>query len=244
MSRHVTNMTIDDVGHYSPEERERIIASYPEHEREARGRGIPVLGSGRVFPIEEDSIKCDPIKIPDHYAQINGLDFGWDHPFAAVNVAYDRDADKAIICKTYRKREATPVIHAAAIKPWGDWIPCAWPHDGWQHDPGGSGKQTKEQLKDQGVKMLEEHATHKAGGYGTEAGIAEMLDRMQTDRLKVFANLEDWFAEFRLYHRKDGLIVKENDDLMSATRIAIMMLRKAETKSHGSWGKPNTGWVV
>src|SRR5262245_33812763 len=32
------------------EEREKIIASYPPHEREARTKGVPTLGSGRVFP--------------------------------------------------------------------------------------------------------------------------------------------------------------------------------------------------
>ena len=58
----------------------------------------------------------------------------------------------------------------------------------------------------------------------------EMLTRMQTGRLKVFKYLNDWFEEFRLYHRKDGRVVKEGDDLMSATRYGIMMLRYARTK--------------
>jgi hypothetical protein len=31
------------------------------------------------------------------------------------------------------------------------------------------------------------------------------------------------------YHRKDGKVVKEMDDLMSATRYALMMIRFAET---------------
>jgi hypothetical protein len=35
--------------------------------------------------------------------------------------------------------------------------------------------------------------------------------------------------EFRLYHRKDGKVVKEHDDLLSATRYAIMMLRHARS---------------
>ena len=33
----------------------------------------------------------------------------------------------------------------------------------------------------------------------------------------------------RLYHRKDGRVMKEGDDLLSATRYAVMMLRYAET---------------
>jgi hypothetical protein len=61
----------------------------------------------------------------------------------------------------------------------------------------------------------------------TEAGIQEMLTRMMSGRFKVFRHLNAWFEEFDLYHRKDGLIVKVDDDLMSATRVGIMDLRHA-----------------
>jgi hypothetical protein len=37
--------------------------------------------------------------------------------------------------------------------------------------------------------------------------------------------MTEWFEEYRMYHRKDGMIVKERDDLMSASRIAVMMKR-------------------
>lgn len=75
--------------------------------------------------------------------------------------------------------------------------------------------------------MLPERATFQDGGNGLEAGILELLDRMRTGRFKVASHLNDWWEEFRLYHRKDGLIVKERDDLMSATRYGVMMLRFA-----------------
>ena len=45
----------------------------------------------------------------------------------------------------------------------------------------------------------------------------------------MFRHLNDWWEEFRLYHRKDGKVVKEGDDLMAATRYALMMLRHAST---------------
>lgn len=228
MSRAVTRMTIDDAEHYTPEQRASIIASYPPHEREARIKGIPSLGSGRVFPLADEKITCDIIDIPKEWAQINGVDFGWDHPFAGVNVAWDRDADVIYVTKCYREKESTPIMHSAAIKPWGDWIPCAWPHDGYQHDKG-SGLGLAAQYTAQGLNMLPEHATHPEGGNGVEAGIMEMLDRMQTGRLKVFKHLADWLGEFRLYHREDGKIVKEREDLISATRYAVMMRRYAET---------------
>ncbi len=228
MSRFVTSMTIDDVEHYSAAEKAQIIASYPAHEREARAKGIPTMGSGRVFPIEESRITCQPVSIPHHWKQIVGVDFGIDHPFAASRLAFDADADCIYVTHCYRITGQIPAIHAVQIKAWGNWIPCAWPHDGLIRDKG-SGDQLAEQYRTHGVNMLPERATHEEGGNGVEAGLVDMLERMETDRFKVFAGLNDWFEEFRLYHRKDGLVVKERDDLMSSTRYAVMMLREAKT---------------
>lgn len=221
-----TNMTIYDAEHYSPEERARIIASYPAHEREARANGVPILGSGRIFPAAEELVKVKAFAIPAHWRRIGGIDFGWDHPTAAVDMAWDMEADVLYVTKAYREREQTPVIHAAALKPWGDGLPWAWPHDGLQHDKG-SGEQLAEQYRKHGLKMLPERATFEDGSNGVEAGLLEMLDRMLTGRWKVFDHLEDWFDEFRLYHREDGKVVKVMDDLMSASRYAMMMRRHA-----------------
>ena len=69
-----------------------------------------------------------------------------------------------------------------------------------------------------------------------EAGVSEMLTRMETGRFKVFVHLNDWFEEFRLYHRKDGVIVKEFDDLLCATRYGLMDLRFAEARTKYTWG--------
>jgi len=226
MSRHITRMTIDDAEHYTPEQRQAIIDSYPAHEREARVKGLPSLGSGRVFPFEEEGLRCEPFQIPAYFVQINGVDFGFDHPFAACHCAWDREDDVFYVVSTYRDKGGSAPIHAAAMRPWGTWTPTAWPHDGLQHDKG-SGAQLAEQYRDNGVNMLYEHATHEAGGFGLEAGIAEMSERMQTGRWKVFNGNEDWFGEFRLYHREDGKIIKVRDDLLSATRYALMMRRFA-----------------
>lgn len=224
--RIVISMTIDDVEHYTPEERARIVASYPAHEREARAKGIPTLGSGRIFPVEEDAIKVAPFQIPAHWPRINGIDFGWDHPSAAAHCAWDRDADCWYVVKAHRQREATPILFSVAVKAWGAWVPTAWPHDGLQHDKG-SGEQLAKQYANAGLLMLKDRATFEDGTNGVEAGVLDMLDRMQTGRFKVFSNLDDWFQEFRMYHRKDGKIVKKRDDLLSATRYALMMKRKA-----------------
>lgn len=80
-----------------------------------------------------------------------------------------------------------------------------------------------------------------------EASLMMMEQRMKDGRFKVAAHLSEFFDEFNLYHRKDGKLVKEKDDLISAVRYAMMMLRFAETKSSsGSGGipQPDTSWIV
>lgn len=218
------NMTIEDALHYAPEERARIIASYPAHERDARVKGIPILGSGRIFPVVEESITFDAMAFPKQWPSLAALDFGWDHPTAAVWARWDRDSDTVYFYDCYRVKEATPVIHAAALKARGAWIPMAWPHDGLQHSKD-SGEPLAEQYRRQGVNMLPEHAQHEDGSIGVEAGLMAMLDRMYTGRLKVARHLADWWEEFRLYHRDEGKVVKEYDDLMAASRYLIMSLR-------------------
>lgn len=246
------NMTIEDAEHISPTERARIIASFPAHQREARSKGVPMLGSGAIFPVDEESIKVAPFAIPPHWPRICGMDFGWDHPTAAVWLAYDRDTDTIYAYDAYRVSEQPIPIHAAAIRAKGKWIPVAWPHDGWQTEKG-SGVQLAEQYRAADVAMLDEHATFEPVGsdsetegsrVSVEAGVQEMLTRMQTGRWKVFSHLVEWFAEFRLYHRDNGRIVKLFDDLLSASRYGMMMLRFAivEPKALLRASRPPPNW--
>ncbi|TGP49694.1 terminase [bacterium M00.F.Ca.ET.230.01.1.1] len=227
MSRHVTFMTIDDAGHYSPEQRAEIIAAYPEHEREARGRGIPVLGSGRIFPVAEELIACEPFKLPRWWPRIGALDFGWDHPSAAVELAWDTEADVVYVTKARRASQQTPAMQALALKAWGEWLPFAWPRDGRRETLEGAGVALAKQYAGHGLNMLASHARFPDGSVSVEAGLMDMLDRMQSGRFKVFSTLTAWFEEFRLYHRKNGQVVKLRDDLMAATRYGVMMLREA-----------------
>lgn len=231
------NMTIDDVGHYTKEDRETIIASYPEHEREARALGVPILGSGRVFPVTEESIKVKPFTIPDHWPVIAGIDFGIDHYTAVAWLAWDRDADVIYLYDAIRVRQSTPKDIAPLIIMRGEWVPMAWPHDGLQTEKS-SGIQLAQFYRDEKVNMLHEKASlpetgdedgHQNSKFSVEAGVLLMLQAMRAGKFKVFEHLNDFWEEFRLYHRKDGKIVKEQDDLISATRYGFVMRRYAQT---------------
>lgn len=231
--RAVITMTIDDALHIPAEERAKIIAAYLPHEREARARGVPTLGSGRIFMAPEDSVTEAPIEfVPSHWVKLWGVDFGIDHPFGAVLILWDRDADVIHVHHTHRVTDALPIQHAEAMKKIGVEVPVAWPNDGNVRRD--DGKPMADHYKRHGLKMLSSHATWPDGSVSTEAGILEMDEREKSGRLKYARHLSDILEERRFYHRKDGQIVKLKDDLISALRVAIMTKRDARAVPLGS----------
>jgi hypothetical protein len=160
---------------------------------------------------------------------------GYDHPTAAVKLAWDRDSDCVYVTNVHRSNDMTILQHASAMRAWGPKMAWAWPHDAMSHDRS-SGETFAELYRRQGLNMIFEKASFEDGGNGLEAGIAMLHDRMESGRLKVFDHLGEWFEEFRQYHRKDGRIVKVQDDLLSATRYGVMMLRFAATGSRDGNG--------
>jgi phage terminase large subunit-like protein len=239
--RAVVQMGIKDAAHMTPEMVEELLARYPIHEREARMNGEPLLGSGRVFQTDVEKIKfpIDQI-IPAHWVLIWGIDFGISHPFAAVLCAWDRDEDTVYVLATYRAADELPLVHSEAIRRVCSEAPVAWPHDGHRRDPG-SGAQLASLYKKLDLRMLPTHAHFTKGGFSTEAAVLDMQQRFQSGRLRVREDLGDFFEEYRMYHRKDGLLVKVRDDLLSATMKALMMLRYARP---APMGKKPQGFAV
>ena len=84
--------------------------------------------------------------------------------------------------------------------------------------------------------------TNPDGSSYVEPGIMEILERMRTGRFKVFADCKDLFTEFRKYHRKNGKIVKQADDILDAMRYSAMSVQrfgvsKGELKMPELYGK-------
>lgn len=247
--RVVVTMTIDEAEHISPEYRKKIIAGYRPHEREARAKGIPMMGEGRVFLCTEEHITEPPIEyVPEHWAKLWAIDFGMGHPFAAVLLLWDRDLDVLHVHKTIKMADAIIMQHAARMKQVAAAVPVAWPHDGHQRDRQ-SGEPMSRLYKAEGLQMYHEHATWPTGGYSMEAGLTEMDERMKNGKLKVSRELAEWLEEYRFYHRKDGVVVPLKDDLMSATRVGVMMKRIAKPVPLGNYSRakrrgPNAGLAL
>src|SRR6267154_902178 len=88
-----TQATWDEVPHLTQAQKDALWDAIPQHQRDARTKGIPILGSGRVFTTAEETIICEPFEVPRSFARITGVDFGIEHPFAAARCAWDRDND-------------------------------------------------------------------------------------------------------------------------------------------------------
>ena len=236
--------------HITKEKRERMLESYPEHQRAMRTEGEPMLGTGLIYDVSDEVIVCDQFEIPEHWQIINGMDFGWDHPQAHVQLAIDADNDIIYLTRAFKASKMSANDAWGAVKSWSKDVPVAWPHDGLQNEKGrDDAVQQKVHYQNAGFKMLADMATWpptpdgkggmKTGGNSVEHGLYEILDRMRTGRFKVFKGCVDILDERRQYHRNEqGKIAKVKDDLLDAMRYAYMMRRYAKPK--GRIGhKPN-----
>lgn len=208
--RFLVTATWDDAPHLTEDQKARLWKTLPPHQRDARARGIPSLGSGAIYPVMENDIVTDDFKIPPYWPRVYGMDVGWNWT-AAVWGAIDRENDILYLTGCYKKGTAVPVVHVEGIKARGEWIPGVV-------DPNAIGASQKD-----GENLLDEYIAlglklTKADN-SVEAGVFDVWSRLDSGKMKVFRSLSPWFEEFRMYHRdKKGVIVKENDHLMDATR--------------------------
>ena len=227
-------------GHLTADMMEQVLNALPPHEREMRSRGVPVVGSGLVFPLSEDDISVESPIIQDHWLKIAGIDFGWDHPTAVVWGALDQDADIFYVYDVYSNRKMSPIEHSRSIIERPHFIPIAYPHDGNRRDSMGN-PGLAEQYRRCGCNVMLDHFSNppglgqKKGTNSVEEGIQEMYQYMQEGKFKVAKHLLDWFNEFRMYHRKDGKIVALRDDIMSATRYCFMSRRFGVAGEDDRW---------
>ncbi len=119
---YVTMIEWADVPHLSDAAKAELLQSIPPHLRGARTRGVPALGSGAIFPLDENDIICEPFEFPPWYRHVYALDVGWNRT-AAIWAAIDPEDDVAYCYSEYYRGQAEPAIHAQAILARGGWIP-------------------------------------------------------------------------------------------------------------------------
>lgn len=214
MSKWCIQIGWEDVPHLSPKDIAELESEIPPHQLEARKLGIPVLGSGVIYPVPESAFVVDPFELPPHWPRAFGFDVGWKKT-AAIWGAWDRSSDTIYLYSEHYRGHAEPSIHADAIKSRGDWIWGAI-------DPAAAGSNQKD-----GTKLIGEYQdlglNVTAADNAVEAGIHSVFRRLSSGRLKIFRNLTATLGEIRIYRRDEkGKVVKENDHLMDAMRYLVM----------------------
>lgn len=204
----------EEVPHLSDDEKARLRRDTPAYQRKAREHGIPELGAGAIYPIDEDELKVDPFPIPRHFWRGYGFDTGWNWT-AALSGAWDRDADIIYLTHCYKVGQKEPAVHAAAIKGMMSWQVGAVDPSAKGAGKVRDGEGIMKKYQDLGLVLM-------PADNAVEAGILDVYDRKTTGRLKVFSTLTEYFQEHRLYRRNDkGQVVKENDHIMDCERYLI-----------------------
>lgn len=213
--------TWDDVPHLSREQKEELWSSIPPFQRDARSKGIPQLGSGVIYPIQEEEILVDPFAIPKSWPRAYALDVGWNRS-AVVWGAWDTDQDTIYLYQEHYRSGAEPAVHAEAVKSRGSWI--------WGVvDPSARGRSQVD-----GTRLIELYAglglNLDFADNAVESGLLAVWERLSDGRLKIFSSLTNWRSEFRRYRRDEkGKIVKADDHLMDATRYLVMSGEKVSS---------------
>ena len=213
MSKWFCQISWSEAVHLGEKEKADLLATLPEYQRDSRVKGIPVLGSGLIYPLSESDYLVSDFAIPKHYKRVWALDTGWNCT-AVIWGALDPDTDVCYLYSCYKRGQAEPETHAAAIKSRGKWIP-------------GVGD-AADISKIDGKKMISIYRdTHGLDVIlpqkAVEAGIYKMWCAMTSGSLKVFRSLTPFLEEIRFYARDvNGQVVKKNDHLMDATRYLLM----------------------
>ena len=225
----------DGSSHLADEEVANMKLRYPPYEREARQKGIPVLGSGLIYAVSESEIIEPPPTPGPFWARIIGLDLGGgEHATAFTLLGHDRDTDCVHVLHTYKAVDAKIAVHAAAINSTSPRVPVAWPKDAHIRDRN-DGRKFADIYRQHGTFMLRDHAQWPDGSVGVEAGLAEILNRMVEGRFKCSYNHQHFWEEVRVYHRRNGVVHKQFDDTMDSLRYGMMMLRYAKRIRERSW---------
>jgi phage terminase large subunit-like protein len=213
----------DDAPHLTESDKEALISAVAPNLRDARTKGIPALGSGRVYPFHEDDVVVNYVKIAPHWPRAYGLDFGWECT-AAVWGAKDPETGIIYLYGEYYQGHKAPYQHAYAIKERGAWIPGL-------ADPRGDKGSERD-----GSKLIDEYISLglnlQLDGNGksladnsVNAGIARIVNLLESGLLKFTYNLENLINEFRVYRydAKDPTKIAKNqkDHLMDAMKYLI-----------------------
>lgn len=222
----------DSIPHLPKDKQKELLESYAPHERDARAKGIPQLGSGAIYPILEEDICVDSFEIPFNWKRVMGMDVSPNRTAILWGAISPADGALYIYSEYYANKLEHPAMIKDAMESRGSWIPgCIDPASDKLIAPG-DGRTFYQYFQHAGIELV----MPKKANIGVEAGLYKARTMLESGLIKVFKNLNKFREEYRLYRRDEqGKIVKKNDDLMDAMRYMVMVgLEIAETEEEAT----------
>lgn len=227
--KYVVTCTWDDVPHLSESIKQSLLASYPPHQRDARSRGLPALGSGVVLPVAQSTYIVPPFELPAHWPRAYGLDVGRNT--AAIWIAEDPETHTIYTYSEWLMVEGNPSQHIHNIQLRGKWLTGAI-------DTAARGRSQSDGNNLYDI-YTELGLNIKNADKAVEAGLYEILELLVSGRLKVFSTCIGLLSDVANYYRDErGNIVKKNDHRIDAWRYAIHT-RSQILKTQAQWEAAN-----
>lgn len=216
-ARYVVQARWTDVPHISYTAIKNQLSGMPVHLRDAKSQGRPVLGSGAVYPVNENQVFIDPFPIPQTWPRVASIDFGWEDPTAVLWMAINPDTREKYVYSEHYASHQTTGQHAEAIR-------SRYLH-GWQPpmvcDPAGGGRSQADGRLTREIYRNEHSITMTPADNSIAPGIQTVLTELVAGRLKIFVNCVETRREFRMYRYQKGKLCGD-DHAMDALRYLIV----------------------
>lgn len=230
----------DDCPNFTPEQIEQELAQYPKWQHEMRRRGVPVIGTGAVFDVDDSQIKLMAIAPGAHWETLAAIDWGenLDPTVIAVGCKNPDNSHFYITDIHYLNGDTysrSPANVARILKENYPGITVIRPHD---HPA------LSQQLREFGINvmvepfrnppqsMLRAHkktSVENTNARDIEVGLDEMRLLFSEGRLKVLAHCSKWFEEkasyFYTQNKNSGKVDRSKPDhAMDASRYLVLSL--------------------
>lgn len=243
---YLQSISWDDCPHMTPEVQAKLLAGIPEYQWDMRMKGLPVIGTGAVFPYKDSEVSIDTLELYHNPSLriVAGVDFGVTvDPSTVVFAAVDLEQEKYFIIHEILLDDdmfaRSPEGIAKAIKesPFPNAVVIV-PHDGGLNsvDPKSKGKL----LQSYGINV--HPISHRNpnevqtdySGKKTHNSIIGGLDVMnklfREEKLKVLTKCVTWFKEkngyFYVPKAAGGVGFAGSDHMIDSSRIAVMGLMR------------------
>lgn len=174
---------------------------------------LMITGEREVFPTVDKAITIPPRTVESIWPRVCALQV-WPAGIAALWLARDRATDTVYLYDEMQFDRIDVAIAAEAIRRRGAWIPVLFDLEA-ENRSLDEGAALAYRIADLGVSIM--NAKTDLG-----AGIDKILERVSTDRLKVFSTLERWRNQYRTYRvDEQGKLLEIGDQLLRASALLL-----------------------